>query len=297
MPESSFLIRETSFKLNSSFFCDRRAPKLARTSPGHFLAIWRGFLAGQPANYEIWGQIFKNDGTKQGLNFLINTTKAYHQYGTSVNTLSDGSFTVFWDSLHQDGSEWGVYGQLFGPDGSKVGEEFQVNTSTAESQELPVSKTLGGGKVITVWSDFRDSGETERDVYGQVWERSSGSMVRLGNEFVVNQNVSGLQLDPSIAVYKEGIFVVVFEEVLSGSTDKRVKLQVWDAAGAAEPARIGTEILVYSCPGDCWNTNPEIAFMGNNRFGVVYVNADKKIALRIYEDQTGAGNLIPIGRE
>ena len=141
-----------------------------------------------------------------------------------------------------------------------------------------MSETLESGKVITSWSEVRDSSEVTRDIYGQVWKKTSGAMVKVGKEFLVNQESSGLQLDPSIAVYKKGIFVVVFEEVLSGSTAKRVKLQVWNAACAdgASPVRIGTEILVYSCPGDCWNTNPEIAFMGNNRFGVVYVNTDKK---------------------
>ena len=64
----------------------------------------------------------------------INTETIYDQERSSIAALSDGGFVVTWTSDYQDGSEDGVYGQLFDDSGAPVGDEFQVNTFTNGSQ-------------------------------------------------------------------------------------------------------------------------------------------------------------------
>ncbi len=59
----------------------------------------------------IFGQIFKANGDKDGGEFLINTYTSGDQSYCNIASLLDGGFVVTWNSMNQDGSSWGIYGQ------------------------------------------------------------------------------------------------------------------------------------------------------------------------------------------
>ena len=98
-----------------------------------------------------------------------------------VEVLSGGNFVVTWQSENgQDGDGSGIFGQIFDQSGSKVGSEFQVNTTTDGSQTDTNVAGLTDGGFVAVWS----SPDTVSDgIYGQKFN-SSGQKV--GDEFLVN---------------------------------------------------------------------------------------------------------------
>ena len=49
---------------------------------------------------------------------------------------------VIWNSLEQDGSGYGIYGQRFTEEAEKVGSEFRVNDYTTGNQYYPTATTL-----------------------------------------------------------------------------------------------------------------------------------------------------------
>ena len=51
------------------------------------------------------------------------------QLNPVVTGLADGGYVVTWDSYGQDGSQQGIYAQVYGPSGLPSGESFQVNTN------------------------------------------------------------------------------------------------------------------------------------------------------------------------
>ena len=64
-----------------------------------------------------------------------------------------GEFVIVWHSSFQDGNDAGVFGQMYNADGTPDGREFQLHTSTAESQFYPSVTTDNSGAIITAWTD------------------------------------------------------------------------------------------------------------------------------------------------
>ena len=69
-------------------------------------------------------------------------------------------------SFEQDGSQSGVYGQVYDGSGAPVGAEFLVNTYTTYNQELPSAAALAGGGFVVTWASYGQDG-SEHGVYGQ----------------------------------------------------------------------------------------------------------------------------------
>ena len=79
--------------------------------------------------------------------FQVNTFKHSSQQFPSIGALVDGSFVVTWQSHGQDGDRNGIYGQRYESSGATVGNEFQINTYTANDQSFPSVSGLWNGGV------------------------------------------------------------------------------------------------------------------------------------------------------
>jgi serralysin len=89
-----------------------------------------------------------------------NTFTRYDQREPAVAALKDGGFVVVWQSMLQDDSYRGIYGQKFDNDGNKVGDEFQVNTKVADSQKEPTVTGLDDGGFIVSWvAEYQDGNQ------------------------------------------------------------------------------------------------------------------------------------------
>ena len=63
-------------------------------------------------------------------------------------------YLVVWTSLGQDGSREGVYGQFVHSDGTLVGGEFRVNTTTIGQQMQPAVASDGANQFLVVWTSY-----------------------------------------------------------------------------------------------------------------------------------------------
>jgi hypothetical protein len=168
-------------------------PAVATFSDGRFVVVW---MSGCPKGYGldcdenlptqdgsnagVFGQLFDGTGTKVGAEFQVNTFASDFQGSAQVATFGDGGFMVSWDSgcegesgcdwgdQCQDGSFKGVYAQVFGPDGLKVGPEVQVNSYTNWSQQDSSLAVHAAGKVLVVWgSDGQAGFGSMSDIFGK----------------------------------------------------------------------------------------------------------------------------------
>ena len=80
----------------------------------------------------------------------INTWTVNDQKNPSIASLSDGNFVVVWQSNLQNGSNYGIYGQIFYSNGAKKGNEFSVNNYTHLNQVNPKVATSSSGKFMVV---------------------------------------------------------------------------------------------------------------------------------------------------
>jgi len=86
------------------------------------------------------------------------------------------------------------------------GAEFQVNTRTSNKQENPAIAMDAEGNFVVVWNSYLQDGSSN-GVFGQ---RFDSNCSPVGNEFQVNNTISGNQREPSVAMDAAGNFVVVW---------------------------------------------------------------------------------------
>ncbi len=109
--------------------------------------------------YNTNGSIFSSE-------FQANTFTAGYQANPSITGLNDGKFVVAWMTNSQDGSEAGVYAQMYNANGTRFLSEFQVNTYTANNQWWPYVTGLSDNKFVVIWESGSASSPPFQDGYG-----------------------------------------------------------------------------------------------------------------------------------
>ena len=117
-------------------------PSVAAASDGSFMVAWGAFdMVNVTNGWDIYARTFSSAGVG-GATLRVNTYLAGDQYAPRISAIG-GDYLVVWTSLGQDGSREGVYGQFVHEDGSLVGGEFRVNTTTAGQQMQPAVASDG----------------------------------------------------------------------------------------------------------------------------------------------------------
>ncbi|KPG00112.1 hypothetical protein IP87_03475, partial [beta proteobacterium AAP121] len=209
-------------------------PASARLSDGGYITVWES--SGQDGwNEGVYAQRFDAQGVAVGAEFRINSNTRDSQYEPAVAGLNGGGYVVTWRSNGQDGSGTGVYAQRFANDGTALGGEFLVNTSTDQNQYQPtIAATADGGFVIGWYDDYyTDAGFTEyRDVF---FQRYNAAGVAQGGETRANPAGEGTvsQYEPVLVGLSGGGFVMMWTDDSKDGSGTGVFGQRFDAAGSA----------------------------------------------------------------
>jgi len=211
--ESNGNKRGAEFLINTFTAGTEGWPSAGRLEDGGFVVCWQG---GDGSEYGTYGQLFNSDGSMRKDEFQVNTYTNDYQGDVKVsNTLSGGGFAVCWSSNCQDGSSFGIYGQLFENDGSRRGTEFQVNTSTFLQQEGTSISGLEDGRFVICWEDNSQYyNEGQWLISGQIFN-SDGS--KHGPEFRITENPYSLM--PAVSSLKGGGFFICWDGLGSVSKD------------------------------------------------------------------------------
>jgi len=147
-------------QVNTTTAGSQSSPAVATGPGGDFVVVWTGFpsyygLGGDGDRSGIFGQRYDSFGTRIGSEFQVNSYTTGFQLAPRISGDGAGGFVVVWDSVSdyygnsQDGSGAGVFGRHFDAGGAPLGDEFQVNTTTTGSQELPsIAADPRGGFVV-----------------------------------------------------------------------------------------------------------------------------------------------------
>ncbi|MGQ9575477.1 MAG: hypothetical protein ACUVUC_09175 [Thermoguttaceae bacterium] len=193
------------FRVNVTTQNVQNRPSVAIDETGDFVVTWNSIGQSQDAR-GIWGRRYNSQGQALSGEFLVNTYTANVQQNSSVAMDGNGNFVVVWESESQDGVSWGVFGQRFAADGTRIGSEFQVNTYTPSAQYDPQVAMDADGDFVVAWSSFVQDGSG----YGVYARRYNRAGVPLGPEFRVNQKTEYWQYQPAVAMSPQGHFVVTW---------------------------------------------------------------------------------------
>jgi hypothetical protein len=171
-------------------------PAVATTSNG-LVVVWQSY---QDVNgKEILGRRFDGAGAPLGGEFQVNTFTSGGQEAPAVAADGDGNFVVVWDSYGtapppRDAN--GVFSQHFASSGEPLGNEFQVNTTTAGPQFEPVVAATPDGDFVVAWTSGYTYGTLNgRDVFAQRLGTTAFAppFPVAGTRFVLRENTSNLR--------------------------------------------------------------------------------------------------------
>lgn len=164
---------------------------------GGFVIAWQDSARGGS-----FAQQFDAAGNPVGTHFKVGVISGGQP---NVAALADGGFVISWDSYNRDAfNSQGILAQRYDATGAPVGDEFQVNTTTAGDQKWSAVAGLeNGGFVIA----FEGEVGSDLNVYAQEYN-SSG--IAVGGEVLVNDNTAGRQHRISLDASPDGGYVVSF---------------------------------------------------------------------------------------
>jgi len=156
-------------------------PDIAMDGAGNFVITWECVY--EELCNDIFARRYNFQGNPLGDEFLVNNTTYHCQGHPSIAMNNSGNFVITWQGGGaQDGSRDGIFAQMYARDSSPVGNEFQVNTYTADYQATPVIAMTDSGDFIIAWSSqFQDG--SGYGIYAQLFDRNGN---QVGEEFQVN---------------------------------------------------------------------------------------------------------------
>ncbi len=196
---------------NATVTADKQQrPKISATTiagVSKYLVAWDSYSE-DGSSWGIAAKLFTASGCAPATaQAVINTTKTGDQSYVDVDVTSAGKFILLWRSENQDGSSYGIYGQIIdGIDGSKVGSEFAVNPVVAGEQSRPAVQVLTDDGFLAAWQTLgEDEGSTALKAV-----KFNSSFVGVPNDWMINKFTTGDQLAPVIAPLPNGGYVVLW---------------------------------------------------------------------------------------
>jgi hypothetical protein len=196
-------------------------PSVAAASDGSFMVTWVAHdMADADNSLDVYARSFSSAGIG-GTTLRVNSHIYGDQYAPRISAIA-GDYLVVWTSLGQDGSREGVFGQFVHEDGTLVGAEFGVNTTTLSQQMQPVVASDGASQFLAIWTSYVGA-PNNFDLLAQRYLNVSAILQPMAAPFVCapfTVNVSGVyqpQLQVSWPVLL-GISVSNFEIYVNGSS-------------------------------------------------------------------------------
>jgi hypothetical protein len=247
------------FQVNSYTTSDQLLPQVAFDQDADpFVVVWQS--NGQDGDGPgVFGQRYAAWGPAYGGEFRVNSYTTLAQ-GLPVVAGIPSGFVVVWQSMGQDGSDYGIFGQRYDGFGAPLGGEFRVNTYTAGPQRTPRVASGSNGDFIVVWEGY----SADDQLLGIRGQRYSSAGLPLGGEFRVNSYTTGNQRSPAVDVFFTSPVVVWQSDGQDGS-GAGVFGQVYNAAGVPQ----GPEFRVNTHTTSDQSL-PDVSFAAGGSFLVLW---------------------------
>jgi hypothetical protein len=182
-----------------------RYPDVAADANGNFAVVW---MEDKSSN-SIMGRLFDPNGIPQTDTFNVSTVRFTSITRPSIAMADAGRFVVTWDGDPNLAGLDDIHARLYDPNGTPLGEQFLVNTTTTFAQQYPQAAMNSDGEFVIVWDCRIDpNADNQRDIFGQ---RFSSSGEFIGDEFQINTFELNDQRYPAVAINEAGRFVTVWQ--------------------------------------------------------------------------------------
>lgn len=252
---------------------------IATSASGEFTVVWNSRPFGGDA--DIFGQRFNSAGQPLGSQFPVNTAGGHQfQARRSIAADSAGNFVVTWEG-NGPGDDSGIFARRFASNGTPLGPEFLVNTTTFADQYESTVAVAPNGEFVVTWIGLDQPVGNAWDVYARRFDAGGAPIT---GEFRVNELVTGNQWISTPAMDANGNFVVVWESGQSGVG--------WNIRGrqySSDGTPLGSEFAVstFTVPGGDL-PHPTVAMDATGNIVVAWegsgVNDTKEIVARRFNN-------------
>ncbi|MEA3340215.1 MAG: hypothetical protein U9R15_09640, partial [Chloroflexota bacterium] len=131
------------------------------------------FASPETGDKDIKGQRVATDGTFVSTVFTISVNTADQSLPQVDYNATDDEYLVVWSDERTGQSD--IYGRRVDADGTLPGSADFLIASAADAQDAPsVAWNGDDNEYLVVWHDYRDSGTTDSDIYGQRVNNTGG---------------------------------------------------------------------------------------------------------------------------
>jgi hypothetical protein len=254
---------------------------VAALADGGYVVTWTSY--GQDGGgYGVYAQRYTADGSALGLETRINFTTAYTQYLSTVAALADGGYVVTWSSDNQDGSGYGVYAQRYAADGSAVGAETRINTTTVGTQYMSTIAALADGGYVVTWTAYDQDGNSV-GIYAQRYA-ADGSAGAWG-ETRINTTTATTQDSSTVAALADGGYVVTWTSLQDGSS-----YDIYAQRYAADGNAVGAETRINTTTADIQNSST-VAALADGGYVVTWTSYGQDGRGEIYAQRFDANGM------
>jgi hypothetical protein len=246
-------------QVSTTTAADQANPEIVALADGGYVVVWQ---TGGPTDWGIRLQQYDAAGSPVGVETRANSFTTSFQHEPAVTATADGGFAIVWQSINQDGSGYGIYGQRYAAGTATAGTEFQINSTTAGDQTHPAIAGLAAGGFIVVWESADAAG---LGVFGQRFDASGNAV---GGEFQVNSATAGAQTSPSVTALADGGFFVTWASDGQDGSASGIYGQRYDASGDA----VGSELQINSTTTDA-QFDPTVSLLDDGSLVVSWTSS------------------------
>jgi hypothetical protein len=259
--------RGDEFRVNTYTTGGQSSPSVASDADGDFIVIWHSGNDQDGDGFGGFGQRYQSSGARLGREFRINTYTSSGQGEPNVASDADGDFVVVWQSgSFADNSPFsGLFGRRYRSTGSPLGGQFRVSSYNTSVQFVPKVATDADGDFAVVWWGVGMADNAA--VFGRRF-RSNGTA--LGEDFLVNSDITLGGAYPEVAIDTDGDFVVVWEK----------GYKIFGRRFQRNGAPLGAQFRVTS-DLPAFNMNPALAMDAEGDFVVTW--SKYSLAFRAYD--------------
>ena len=158
----------TEFLINTETSDNQDNPSVAMDALGNMIVAWES--TGQDGSGSgIYAQRYDNQGNPDGDEFRVNSVNDGNQTSPVVDIDGAGNFIIAWVDDTQGGNGNNLFARQYDNKGKVVGDEFQVNSTTANDQGDVALVINDDSDVLLVWES--DSQDTDgKGIFGQRYE-------------------------------------------------------------------------------------------------------------------------------
>jgi hypothetical protein len=251
----------------------RHAFDLAMDDRGDFFVLWDSLVDRRTGAEGLFGRLVDAQGKPVGPDVHVNTIPLRNLMAATVSMSPEtGQFVVVWAS-NPVVSGVQVAGQLFAPDGTRIGTEFRVGSFVEGNwHPSPVVTMRRDGSFVIVWQE--PNPPPQASMISLLGQRFGPTGSPVGSQFLVTEDLFFGSFVPQVASDPGGNFVIAWSEEATG----KVTARLYHADGTpAGPPRwlMGRGV-------------PLLSFGFNGTFAIAWTETNDLVGTIVYERRFAA---------